>query len=46
MPQYKCANCGEIRYGWGSSRICPICGGVLEPANETAKIREINKEKK
>lgn len=46
MPEYRCLNCGAILLGWGVKGICRVCGGKLVPVNETAKIREINKEKK
>ncbi|MBA7549352.1 hypothetical protein ES705_41832 [subsurface metagenome] len=32
MPEYKCKDCGAVWYGWG--KICPKCGGKLEPAPE------------
>jgi len=46
MPEYRCLNCGKIFFGWGVKGICRVCGGRLEAVNESAKIREINKEKK
>jgi len=29
MPEYVCQKCGAVCYGWGSSMICPVCGGKL-----------------
>jgi rRNA maturation endonuclease Nob1 len=46
MPEYRCENCSAVFSGWGVGEICKNCGGKLMPANETAKIREIGKEKK
>lgn len=34
MPKYRCQNYGAISYGWGSKRICRVCGGKLEPVIE------------
>ena len=34
MPKYKCKDCGAIFYGWGKGKVCPKCGGKLEPAPE------------
>jgi len=31
MPKYKCKNCGVVWYGWGEGKVCPKCGGKLEP---------------
>lgn len=46
MPEYRCQNCGAVWYGWKLFSICKYCGSKLEPVNESAKGREINKEKK
>jgi len=36
MPKYKCKDCGAIFYGWGKGKVCPKCGGKLEPVPENA----------
>jgi len=43
MPEYRCQNCGHHFFGRGTGKICPKCGGKLEPANEVAEEREIHK---
>jgi len=39
MPEYRCQNCGAVRYGWGIEGICRVCGGRLESVNGIAKGR-------
>lgn len=29
MNYYKCQECGQIYTGWGESKICGKCGGIL-----------------
>jgi len=41
MPEYKCQNCGRHFLGWSVIITCQICGGKLEPLNETAKRKKV-----
>ena len=34
MPEYQCKDCGAIFYDWAENKICPKCGGKLEPVPE------------
>jgi len=53
MPKYKCKNCGAVWHGWGEGKVCPKCGGKLEPVpeytivkNRPGPARRVNKEKR
>jgi len=37
MPEYRCQKCSRRFLGWSVILTCQICGGKLEPLNETAK---------
>jgi len=37
LPEFICQNCGRHFLGWSVILTCQICGGKLEPFNETAK---------
>jgi len=34
MPEYQCKDCGAVWHGWGEGKVCPKCGGKLEPVPE------------
>ncbi len=40
MPEHKCKDCGSIWHGWGKCKVCPKCGGELEPVPENSATKK------
>lgn len=45
MPKYRCQNCGTAFFGWANKEVCKLCGGKLEPVNESVRAKAKEKEK-
>jgi len=36
MSKYQCKECRAVWHGWGAGKVCPKCGGELEPVPENS----------
>jgi hypothetical protein len=40
MPIERYKNCGAVFCGWGVGKVCPKCGGKLEPVPENTATKK------